>query len=56
MFKVNNKNTRKITNNVLLMFLLLNLKKFQTFFSVSIVDFEQVNVSWAHTTIVLTKQ
>ena len=61
MFKVNNKNTRFGVNDVVLIFLLLtlsifhtyrsgifiaNLKQFNTFFSVSIVDFEQVNVTW----------
>ena len=40
MFKADNKNT-----NVVLVFLLLTLNIFHTFFSVYIVDFEQVNVS-----------
>ena len=46
MFQVNNKNTR--TTDVVLMFLLLNLNIFQTFFLVFffVADFEQVNVSW----------
>ena len=35
MFKVNNKNTRKTS-----------VKYFTPFSSVSVVDFEQVNVSW----------
>ena len=34
--------------DVVLVFLLLTLKIFHTFFSVSIVDFEQVNVSWVY--------
>ena len=42
MFKVNNKNI----NVVVLVFLLLTLKINTAFPSVSIVDFEQVNVSW----------
>ena len=33
-------------NAVVLVFLLLTLNIFHTFFSVSIVDFEQANVSW----------
>ena len=47
MFKVNNKNTRTTSNDVVLMFLLLTFNIFHTFSSVSIVDFEQVNVTWA---------
>ena len=35
MFKVNNKNTKTTSNDI-----------FHTFSSVSIVDFEQLNVSW----------
>ena len=31
------------------MYLFLTLNIFQTFISVSIADFEQVNVSWVHT-------
>ena len=31
---------------VFLVFLLLTMNIFHTFFSVSVVDFEQVNVSW----------
>ena len=45
MFKVNIKNIRK-TSDVVLVFLMLTLNIFHTFFSVSLVDFEQVNVSW----------
>ena len=46
MFKNNNKNTRMTS---LLVFLLLTLNIFRTFFyNVSIVDFEQVNLSWVH--------
>ena len=48
MFKGNNKNTR--TTDVVLVFLLLNLNI--SFSSVSIVDFEQVNVSCITLTIV----
>ena len=40
MFKVNNKNSQM----TLLTYLTFNM--FQTFFSVSIVDFEQVNGAW----------
>ena len=43
MFNVN-KNTRT-TSDIALMFLLLTLNIFDTFFSVSIADFKQVNVS-----------
>ena len=39
-----NKNTRK---EVVLVFLWLTLNIFHTFFSVSLVDFGQLNVSWA---------
>ena len=39
-----NKNTRK---EVILVFLWLTLNIFHTFFSVSLVDFGQLNVSWA---------
>ena len=42
MFKVNSKNTR----TMLMTFLLLILNICETFFSIFIVDFEQVNVSW----------
>ena len=45
MFKVNNKNIRIKSNDVVLVFLLLTLNIFH-FFSVSIVDFERVNVGW----------
>ena len=45
MFKVNNKNTT-------LVFLLLTLNIFHTFFSVSIVDFEQVNATWEHAILI----
>ena len=38
MVKFNNKNTRRTS--------LIKLNIFYTFFSVSIVDFEQVNLSW----------
>ena len=60
LFKVNNRNTRKQCEirsklmiktaewrrDIILIFLLLTLHIFHTF-TVSIVDFEQVNVSWA---------
>ena len=49
MFKANNKNNRTtyLTPHVILVFLLLVLNIFYTHFSsVSIVDFEQVNVIW----------
>ena len=45
MFKVNNKDTRT-TPGVVLVSLLLTLNIFHTLFSVSIVDFEQVNADW----------
>ena len=41
MLKVN-----KVFTDVVLVFLLIILKIFHTFFSTSIVKFEQVNVSW----------
>ena len=44
MLKVNNKDTR--TASITSTFLLLTLTYFRPFSSVSIVDFEQVNVSW----------
>ena len=60
MLRFSNRNTRnrfeicsKLTikhqndvNDIVLVFLLLTLNIFHFFFSVSIVDFEQVNVSW----------
>ena len=42
MFKINN----KYTYDVVLVFLLVTLNIFDSFFSVSIVDFEEVNISW----------
>ena len=44
MFKVNNKSI--IQTLIILVFLLLTLNIFHTFFSVFIIDFEQVNVNW----------
>ena len=44
MLKVNNKDTGTIS--ITSMFLLLTSTYFRPFSSVSIVDFEQVNVSW----------
>ena len=46
MFKVNNRNTRKKFEICSKVFLLLILNIFTPFSSVSIVDFQQVNVSW----------
>ena len=48
MFKVNDKNTRNDVIAVVLMFLMLTLNIFHTFSSVSVVDFEQVNVIWVY--------
>ena len=45
MFEVNNKDTAT-TSGVVLQFLLLTFTIFHTFFSVSIVDYEQLNVCW----------
>ena len=45
MFKGNDKNSR-MTTDIILIFLLLTLDIFHTF-TVSFVDFEQVNASWA---------
>ena len=46
-FKVNNRNSRKrFEIYSKLVFLLFTLNIFQTFFYCSLVDFEQVNVSW----------
>ena len=67
LFKVNNRNTRKrheISSKLtirkpeqrqwrLLIFLLLTLNIFTTFSSVSIIDFEQVNVSWIITNFII---
>ena len=47
MYKVSN---RLGTPDVVLVFLLLTLNIFSPFFSASIVDFEQINVSWVSTT------
>ena len=56
LFKIDKRNTKKLRNifkvnnkNVVLVFLLLTLNIFHTFFRVSIVDFEQVNVNFVHT-------
>ena len=46
MFKVSKKDTRKTSVDVVLVSLLLTLKIFHIIFSVSIVDFEQVNGGW----------
>ena len=46
LFKVNKKNPTRMALDVSLIFLLLTLNIFHTFYSVSIVGFEQVNVSW----------
>ena len=47
MFKVNNKKKQNDVNDVVLIFLIVNLKTYFTLFSsVSIVDLEQVNVCW----------
>ena len=45
MFKVNNKNTRPMSLTLLLFFLLKKMY-FAPFSRVSIVDFEQENISW----------
>ena len=44
MFKVNNENTK--TTDVVLVFLLLTLNIYHTFFQCFFDDFEQINVSW----------
>ena len=46
MFKVNIKNIRKTSLTLEKGVLLLTLNIFHTFFSVSIVDFQQLNISW----------
>ena len=46
MFKVNIKNTGKTSLTLEKGVLLLTLNIFNTFFSVSIVDFQKVNISW----------
>ena len=48
LFKVNNRNTRKRYEICSKLILLLTLNIFTPFPSVSIVNFEQVNVSWEH--------
>ena len=45
-YKKNRVNHENDVNGVVLVFLLLTLNIFHTFFSISIVEFEQVNVSW----------
>ena len=45
-YKKNRVNHENDVNGVVLVFLLLTLNIFHTFFSVFVVDFEQVNVSW----------
>ena len=46
MFKINNKDTKKDFNDIILAYSLLPVNLFHIFFSASIVDFERVNVSW----------
>ena len=51
LFKVNNRNTRKMSEmwnviDIALVFLFFTLKMLYTFSSVFIVDFEQLNISW----------
>ena len=46
MIKVNKNKHQNDINNVILVFLLLTLTYFTPFYSVFVVDFEQVNVSW----------
>ena len=46
MFKVENKNTTRTTSMTSFWCFIVTLKTFHTIFSVSIVDFEQVIVSW----------
>ena len=46
MSKVNKKKHQNDVNDVVMVFLLLTLNIFDTFLSDSIIDFEQVNVSW----------
>ena len=50
MFKVRKKKHQNNVTEVILLFLLLTLKIFQPFSSVSIIEFEQVNVSWVKDT------
>ena len=50
LIKVNNKDTRVASNDVVLESLLSNFNIFHIFFSVSIINFEQVNVFWKHFT------
>ena len=45
-YKKNRVNHENDVNGVVLVFLLLTLNIFHTFFSVFVVDFEQVNVNW----------
>ena len=54
MFKVNIKDTRKMSNVTLLVSLLLTLNIFHTFlYSVSFVEFEQVSADWQLRYVVL---
>ena len=46
MSKVTIKNTKKEVNDLVLVLLLLSFNIYYTFSSASIVDFEQVDVSW----------
>ena len=46
MFSVNNKSKQNDVNDVVLVILLLNSNIFQHFSCVSVVDLEQVNISW----------
>ena len=54
MFKVNIKDTRKMSNVALLVSLLLTLKIFQTFlYSVSSIEFRQLSADWQLRYVVL---
>ena len=46
MFKVNKQKHQNDVIYAILVFLFLTLNVFRTFSSVSVIDFEQVNVSW----------
>ena len=53
MYKVNNKDTRTTSFNVFLVSFVLTLNKFTPCSSVSIADFEQVNLQWVEGSIIL---
>ena len=49
MFNIKHEDTRIVANDVALLSLRLTSNTYYTFFSISMIDFEQVNVCWVPT-------